>query len=60
MDHRQRCRYIVFIVLLTAGGGWLLQLCSRFSGFRHPLLLPGLLGGVCATAAFFLLLLRRE
>ena len=60
MDHRQRSRYIVFIVLLAVGGGWLLRLCSRFAGFEHPLVLPVLLGGVCATAAFILLLLRRE
>ena len=52
--------WLWLMVFLIAAGGWLLRLCGRFSGFRHPLTLPTVLGGVCVCAAVLLLVLYRK
>ncbi len=60
MNQRRKFFCIAFLLLLAAAGGGLLQLCSRFAGFRHPLTTPALLAGVCAVSGFLLLLMHKD
>lgn len=60
MNQRRKFLYIAFLLTLAAAGGGLLQLCSRFAGFRHPLTTPALLVGVCAVSGFLLLLMHKD
>lgn len=50
MNTRQRRRWLALLILLTAAGGGLLWLCSRFRGFGWAYALPLLLAGICAAS----------
>ncbi len=58
MNRRQLFYWIILLLALCVSGVFAVFLCSRFEGFRHPLTMPVLLAGICASALALLLFLQ--